>query len=525
MSRIPHDLQNSRSLWAALHVAAFLSGFLTMALEMLIGRTITPYFGGTVYTWGALISIFLAGMTVGYVLGGKAADRRPTSATIAILFIISSALVMAVPLFGEAIINRVLDSIEDVRYGALLSALALACLPAATLAAVCPYCVRLVLDRKDHSGTVSGRFSGLATAGSIVGTLGTSFFLIPIMGISSIYNILAVAGLLMGLFFLALAVLRHRQGRISPSMTVLFLVAVILFGAVGTPSSDAQQTSILLRKNGLLEQVDSEYNTIFVEKQNSLISLNFGYRANRYTESVIDLTTPGDLVVVYTRYMTCALAYEAHDVRKIALVGLGGGRTITYIVSHLPQSIADVAELDPAVIALAQKYFGVAPNDHLRIYNKDGRVFLNQTKDKYDLILLDAYRGPFVPFHLTTQEFYRLVKSRLNEGGVVAQNVEPTTMFFDSAYATMKSVFATVDAFDAGGNIVLIGYGGERLTTPELGRRAAAAQEKLKLKYDLRELVKARKEVMVAADAKVLTDDFAPVEMLKTIKRHNEKPQ
>ena len=512
-------------MWIGLHLAAFLSGFLTMALEMLIGRTFTPYFGGTIYTWGALISIFLTGMTAGYVLGGKAADRSPTSATIAILFIISSALVLAVPLFGEAIINRILDSIEDVRYAALLSALALACLPAATLAAVCPYCIRLLLDRKDNSGTLSGRLSGLATAGSIVGTLGTSFFFIPLMGVSKIYNILAGAGVLMGVFFLVFGALRARQGRVSHSTALLCVATAILCAGVGLESSPghAQQTPLLLRKNGLLEQVDSEYNTIFVEKQNSFISLNFGYRANRYTESVIDLANPGDLVVTYTRYMTCALAYESHDVRKIALVGLGGGRTISYFVASFPQITADVAELDPSVIALAQKYFAVTPNERLRIANKDGRVFLNQTKDKFDVILLDAYRGPFVPFHLTTQEFYKLVKSRLNEGGVVAQNVEPSTMFFDSAYATMKSVFANVDAFDAGGNIVLIGYGGERLTTQELARRAAAIQEKWKLKYDMRELVKARKDVTVAADAKVLTDDFAPVEMLKTIKRHNEK--
>ena len=130
-----------------------------------------------------------------------------------------------------------------------------------------------------------------------------------------------------------------------------------------------------------------------------------------------------------------------------------------------------------------------------------------------------------MPFHLTTQEFYRLVKARLNEGGVVAQNVEPSTMFFDSAYTTMKSVFDQVDAIEAGGNIVLIGYSGARLSPQDLARKAAAAQERLKMKYDLRELVKARKDVTIAGDAKILTDDFAPVEMLKTVKRHNQKPE
>src|SRR5215467_8822104 len=117
MTSIPLNVvKDSRSLSVGLHLAAFLSGFLTMALEMLIGRTFIPYFGGTIYTWGALISVFLSGMTAGYMLGGKAADRRPTSTTIAILFMLSAALVMAVPIFGETDINKVLDSIEDMRY-------------------------------------------------------------------------------------------------------------------------------------------------------------------------------------------------------------------------------------------------------------------------------------------------------------------------------------------------------------------------------------------------------------------------
>lgn len=251
----------------------------------------------------------------------------------------------------------------------------------------------------------------------------------------------------------------------------------------------------------------------------------FGYRSNRYTESAIDLQNPDDLVITYTRYMTSALAYRQAPVKRIALVGLGGGRTISYLVSNLQGAVADVAELDPAVITLARKYFGVEETNRLRIHNKDGRVYLSQTKDKFDLILLDAYRGPFVPFHLTTEEFYSLVKARLNEGGIVAQNVEPSTMFFDSAYLTMKKVFDQVDAIEADRNIVLIGYAGPRLSTTELARRSSRAQEMYRLKYDLRELVTARRDVNISSSAKVLTDDFAPVEMLRTVKHHNEKQQ
>src|SRR5947199_2954137 len=120
----PRVIKDSPSLYYALHAAAFLSGFLTMALEMLIGRTFIPYFGGTIYTWGALISIFLAGMTAGYMIGGRAADRRPSATRVGVLFIVSAGLVLLVPVVGETIINGVLDYIDDVRYGALVCALA-----------------------------------------------------------------------------------------------------------------------------------------------------------------------------------------------------------------------------------------------------------------------------------------------------------------------------------------------------------------------------------------------------------------
>jgi len=285
----------------------------------------------------------------------------------------------------------------------------------------------------------------------------------------------------------------------------------------------AQPVSALMRADGVIEKIDSEYNSIVVEKQGSVISLNFGYRNIRYTESAIDWNKKADLIVQYTRYMSVALAYLQKNITTIGMVGLGGGRTISYLSESLPETTADVAELDPAVIDVAKRYFGTVSSPRLRIHAQDGRVYLSGARQKYDLVLLDAYRGPFVPFHLTTKEFYQLVKSRLSDGGVVAQNVEPSTMFFDSAFLTMKSVFDQVDAFEAGGNIVLVGYSGKKLSDDELMAAAKRSQDRFKLKYDLRDLIKYRRTVNADRSAKILTDDFAPVENLKVIKRHNEK--
>jgi spermidine synthase len=142
--------------------------------------------------------------------------------------------------------------------------------------------------------------------------------------------------------------------------------------------------------------------------------------------------------------------------------------------------------------------------------------------DKWDVILIDAYRGPFVPFHLLTKEFYALVKARLNPGGVVVQNIEPSTMLFDSATATLASVFPSVDLYEGGGNVVAVGYQGPSLRQQELVARAGRVQDTYKLRYDLRTMA-ANRRVLTQARGKVMSDDFAPVETLRAIEQKNEK--
>lgn len=507
---------------AALHGAAFFSGFVTMALEMMIGRTFIPYFGGTIYTWGALIAVFLIGMTVGYVIGGRYVDRHPHGRIVALLFFVSTFTILVMPFWGEAVINRILDNVYDLRYAALLAAVALACVPAALLAAVGPFCLRLLLDARTHSGTVSGRISALNTAGSILGTLGTSFYFIPSFGMRSIYFVLAGVTLFFSVMVYLLTRPRRGAGKTAAALACA-VIAALSAGAPPRPAAAQDVSRLAALPDGLLERIDSEYNTVFVEKHGDVVGLYFGYRRLRYTESAISISKPRALIVPYTRFMTAALAFREEPVKRIALVGLGGGRTINYLVQALPGVVADVAELDGAVVDLAERYFDTRESDRLHIHTVDGRIFMRRTDETYDLILLDAYRGPFVPFHLTTQEFYRLVQEKLSPGGIVAQNVEPTTMFFDSAYATMKSVFDQVDMIPAQGNIVLVGYQGPRLSDQELAARAARVQARDQLPYDLRDLARARREVGTVKAPTILTDDFAPVESLHTIERHNEK--
>ena len=308
-------------------------------------------------------------------------------------------------------------------------------------------------------------------------------------------------------------------GPLIAATAVAIAATAIVFG-----SAEAQDT----RK--LLESRESLYNNIYVYGEGPYVSMTFGFNRTIYTESIFNTLDDRDLPVEYTRYMTASLIY-AKNVTSILEIGFGGGRTSFYLHRFLPQVPVTSVELDPVVVELSHKYFGVKDEPNFQVVNRDGRIFLNESKDRYDIILIDAYRGPFVPFHLLTKEFYSIVKDHLAEGGVVAQNVEPSTMLFDSAVKTIHAVFPQLDFYVAGGNVVTIAYDGAPKSADDLDRAARERDSAYSLRYSLHDMLAQRRQVQIDGGkvidpkAKVLTDDFAPVEALKAIEAHNRKWQ
>lgn len=275
----------------------------------------------------------------------------------------------------------------------------------------------------------------------------------------------------------------------------------------------------------LIEKIESPYNTILIFRQPPYVTLAFGHKTRNYVESRRNPTDLLELSVEYTRPMIASLAYTS-DPKKFLMIGMGGGSISWYVHQQIPDSQVTAIELDPEIIRLAGKYYRMKEDGRLRIVESDGRVHLLRDKGPYDVIFVDAYRGPFVPFHLLTKEFFELAKKRLAPGGVIAQNIEPSTMLFDKAQATILSVFDNIDLYPAAGNVVAIAYDGPRKTQAELDKAAAALQEKYRFRYDLRETVKGRQLVPPSvADTEPLTDDFAPVNTLKQIPAHNKKRQ
>lgn len=288
------------------------------------------------------------------------------------------------------------------------------------------------------------------------------------------------------------------------------LMLLVWMGAA--PPATAQGDLVAFR--------ESLYNNIYVFERDDLVIMQFGKNQKFWTESVYDRSNARALPVTYTRFLTAALAYP-QEPRSLLEIGLGGGRTAAYLNLHMPELDITSVELDGDVIELAIEHFELKPNETFEIVERDGRIHMVRDRTAHNIILVDAYRGPFVPFHMLTREFYQTAKRRLKPGGVLAQNIEPTTMLFEAAVATLASVFEHVELYPATGNVVAIAYDGERHEQTDLLSRASALQGAHDFFYPLPELLNRRRLLTKLPEAEPLVDDFAPVEMLKSIERHN----
>jgi spermidine synthase len=266
---------------------------------------------------------------------------------------------------------------------------------------------------------------------------------------------------------------------------------------------------------------ESAYNVIFVRQRGACASLSFRRRSIDYLESLSNLADATELPVPYTRTMTLGLAY-AREQRSILAVGLGAGTLPGYLASHLPDARIVAVELDPVVVELARGHFGLrrfepAP---LSIETADGRIFLYRDRRRYDLILLDAFRGGYIPEHLTTREFYQLAKSRLRPGGVVVSNLHYGTAFFDSSVLTLRDVFARVDLYNARGNVIAVSA--DELPTRDVVAEASdALTAHYRLRYALRPMLQSAMQYATPRGTRLLTDDFSPANLFESIESAN----
>jgi spermidine synthase len=278
--------------------------------------------------------------------------------------------------------------------------------------------------------------------------------------------------------------------------------------------NEAVRSAMLKRADGRVAHIETEYNDIFITKRGAQLTMSFQLKGWDYTESVVNLADPDDLPVRYTQVMTVATIYPP-ELKKILMLGLGGGSISTYLGRHMPEAAITTVEVDPGVITAAKTYFGVAETARLRYRDGDGRVFLNRHSETYDLILVDAYHGGYVPFHLLTKEFYALVKQRLSPGGAVAFNVHDGTKLYASTVRTLSDIFATLDLYSTGiGEVIAVATVSPAPDRERLAARAAALQERHGFRFALPPMLKRLiKPPPQAAKAELITDDFAPADV------------
>ena len=261
---------------------------------------------------------------------------------------------------------------------------------------------------------------------------------------------------------------------------------------------------------GRVARRESQYATTYIDRDGQYLTMRFGINRCLFTESRYNPGDPAELPIIYTQYMTAALAYTPRAGR-IVEIGLGGGRIASYLHDFIPTTRVTCVELDPGVVDLAQRYFGVRPGPRMELVTRDGRIYMATSSEDFDIILVDAYQGTLVPFHLVTREFYTILKRRLAAGGVVAQNIAPNVLDVNSMVATARAVFQNVDLYHAGPSRVLMAYDGAAKSDAQLLARANALQRAHDLRYPIADMLGERRANVSTGGAQAFTDDFAPV--------------
>lgn len=274
----------------------------------------------------------------------------------------------------------------------------------------------------------------------------------------------------------------------------------------------------------LIHEENSLYHRIFVYQNGSVVTLQFSTYGSSQIQSRVNLNDMGQHKLEYTTLTFCGLLYKPEP-KRVLVVGLGGGVIPRQMHHYFPNANIDVVEIDPAIELIASRFFGFHKDDKLKVHIDDGRIFVKKQLrsapvPKYDLVILDAFNGDYIPFHLMTKEFLQEVKGVLANDGVVIANVFFSNRLFDAEFKTFLYVFGQCQAYFGvnSGNAMLVALGTNipTLTTKDATNRAAELQAKHNFSFDLVTVAATLKfDAHPEPQAEMLTDDLAPVNWLR----------
>lgn len=295
-----------------------------------------------------------------------------------------------------------------------------------------------------------------------------------------------------------------------------------LLAGLGLASVAAWPRRAEAAEEKLLEQATSEYNEIIVTERGSSRTMYFVVDGTRFIESRKDLDHPNSLDLDYSRTMMAGFLLNPAP-KRFMMMGLGGGQISNYLFERFPELEIDAVDIDPEVVRLAHKYFGVPDHPRYRTHVVDGRLFIENATEPWDQIMLDAFRGVFVPFHLKTREAYQACLTKLTPGGVVVANLHNLTRMYPHDRQTLAAVFPHRYSFvsESGNQTTFVASASsERVGTYAIRENARQVANR----FDFDTLGLAARYYMRTdwdTEASVLTDDFNPAELESAAQRHN----
>ena len=385
-----------------LELVVFLTGGGILATEIAASRLLAPYFGSSTVVWANIIGLTLAYLAIGYWFGGRLADRRPEPQVLARVLLLAAAALAVTPFAARPILEVAVRGLDALSLGSVVgsffAALALFAVPVTALGAVAPFVVRLAITRVEEAGQTAGRLYALSTAGSLVGTFAASLVAIPFVGTQR--TLVGTAAFLA----LAAALLAGRRWLLAP------LVAGAL---LALPAGHVKRS---------LYEAESHYQFIRVLEEDGVRKLELNEGIAIHSEWRPNSVLTGGYWDLFL--LLPPLLDQAPE--RMLVIGNAGGTIARAYGRYYPEVEIDGVEIDGKLNDVARRFFGAADNPRLRLIAADGRPFLETTDGEYDLIVVDAYRQPYVPFQLATQEFFELAREHLRPGGAMALNIAAT---------------------------------------------------------------------------------------------------
>lgn len=481
-------------------MVVFVVGSASLGAEIAAARLLAPWFGASTIVWANTIATVLVALSIGYAVGGRLADRNPTMLGLSRIVLVAAALLAVVPFVSGPFLHASTTAFEDLSAGIFVGSLigvgVLIAVPVLLLGMISPYAVRLQVHGVTDAGRVSGRLYAIGTVGSLTGTFLASLLLIPVVGTRRTFLLFALALALVALPGLGRA--RWLAGVVAVVIVGLMVLPVGLTKSVTGHGTVIWEQETEYQYARVIEDPDGERR----------LELNEG-------QAVHSVYTPGEwLTGGYWDDMLVLPFAADRQPRRVAILGSAAGTTARAMAHYWPGTRIEAVEIDPDVTRVGRELFDLH-GAGITTHAADARPWLHASDERYDAILVDAYRQPYIPFYLTTREFFALVREHLAPGGVVVINVGHPA---DSD--TLEKVLTATMRSELGHDHVLRDPS-QPTNTMLLGTTAADPREHLlraseSMPADVAEV--AREAALRLAPGldggEVYTDDRAPVEWL-----------